>query len=208
LATGLAPTLWRNCVWNAIYYGTMHRLEQHFDEAEENKGGGGGGGEGECAGGSAGAAARRAARQLACGFGVGVFATLFNAPFDVVKSRFQAQLPEGIPLTAVPTTAAAAAAAAAAPTTTTTPTAPPPAGAAARYSGVFPTLVRIARDEGGPRALYRGFVPKALRLGIGQTVGLAAFQSILDAAGVRERDAPAAVRRLEEEARAEVVEGS
>lgn len=26
LGTGLGPTLWRNCVWNSLYYGTMHTL--------------------------------------------------------------------------------------------------------------------------------------------------------------------------------------
>jgi solute carrier family 25 2-oxodicarboxylate transporter 21 len=40
---------------------------------------------------------------------------------------------------------------------------------------VFPSLALIAREEGW-RALYRGFVPKALRLGIGQSVGLVTFQ--------------------------------
>jgi hypothetical protein len=24
--TGLGPTLWRNCVWNTIFYGTMEQL--------------------------------------------------------------------------------------------------------------------------------------------------------------------------------------
>ncbi|GIL74313.1 hypothetical protein Vretifemale_4358 [Volvox reticuliferus] len=31
LATGLGPTLWRNCVWNSLYYGTMHQLEDSRD---------------------------------------------------------------------------------------------------------------------------------------------------------------------------------
>lgn len=38
-----------------------------------------------------------------------------------------------------------------------------------RYRRVFPTLAAIIREEGW-RGVYRGFAPKALRLGIGQTV--------------------------------------
>lgn len=91
-----------------------------------------------------------AARQLAVGVGVGVAATAFNAPFDVVKSRFQSQVP----------------------------------GAARRYTRVFPSLARIAREE-GPGALYRGFAPKALRLGVGQSVGLVVFQRCLVAFGAQ-----------------------
>ena len=37
----------------------------------------------------------------------------------------------------------------------------------------------------------QGFVPKALRLGIGQSVGLITFQRLLKAAGVAEYDAEA-----------------
>lgn len=61
-----------------------------------------------------------------------------------------------------------------------------------RYTSVLPTLATIWREE-GPRALYRGFVPKALRLGIGQSVGLLTFQRLLRAFGVdapREVDEP------------------
>ncbi len=27
LTTGLGPTCWRNCVWNGVYFGLMHRLK-------------------------------------------------------------------------------------------------------------------------------------------------------------------------------------
>lgn len=193
LGTGLAPTLWRNCVWNSIYYGTVHRLEQAIDARDAAA----------AAAAAADAAssppppspALRAARQLACGFAVGVFATCFNAPFDVVKSRFQAQLPVGMVVVAEAGAGAGAVAV--------------EKKSRRRYERVFPTLAAIAREEGA-RALYRGFVPKALRLGIGQTVGLAAFQAVLDLAGVRERDAPEAAaewRRVEGEAAAEVAAG-
>jgi solute carrier family 25 2-oxodicarboxylate transporter 21 len=55
-----------------------------------------------------------------------------------------------------------------------------------KYTRVFPTLATIWREE-GPRSLYKGFVPKALRLGIGQSVGLVTFQQLLRVFGV---DAP------------------
>jgi solute carrier family 25 2-oxodicarboxylate transporter 21 len=28
LLVGMSPTLWRNCVWNSIYYGTTFELER------------------------------------------------------------------------------------------------------------------------------------------------------------------------------------
>jgi hypothetical protein len=42
---------------------------------------------------------------------------------------------------------------------------------------VLPSLLSIAQQE-GVGALYKGFVPKALRLGIGQSVGLIMFEQV------------------------------
>ncbi|KAF8067171.1 msrB [Scenedesmus sp. PABB004] len=128
LFIGLAPTLLRNCIWNCIYYGSMHQIEHHHLPRLENRG-------------------ADALRQLGVGTAVGIAATTCNAPFDVVKSRFQSELP-----------------------------------GQRRFTRVLPSLVTIAREE-GPRALYRGFVPKALRLGIGQSVGLIMFENLLIAFG-------------------------
>ena len=98
--TGLGPTCWRNCVWNGVYFGLMHevrvaacatwqrgpaltirccdaRLLSQVKKAlpdADTKGG-------------------DLAQSLAVGFVAGMIATGFNAPFDVVKSRFQSQLP-------------------------------------------------------------------------------------------------------------------
>ncbi|KAI8468968.1 MAG: mitochondrial carrier domain-containing protein [Monoraphidium minutum] len=129
LFIGLTPTLWRNCVWNSIYYGTTHELDRAMPELANPW--------------------AAAARQLVVGTGVGIVATCFNAPFDVVKSRFQSELP-----------------------------------GSRRYTAVLPSLLLIAREE-GPSALYRGFVPKALRLGIGQSVGLMTFQEMLKVFGAQ-----------------------
>ena len=89
-------------------------------------------------------------RTIVIGVGVGVMASCFNAPFDVVKSRFQSQLPD-----------------------------------ARRYTSILSTLRTIAREE-GPRALYKGFVPKALRLGLGQTIGLMTFKNCMAMMGAEE----------------------
>lgn len=128
LFIGLVPTLFRNCIWNGLYYGSMHEIEVRLPHVESNT--------------------ANAARQLVVGTGLGVVCTCFNAPFDVVKSRFQSQLPDQ-----------------------------------KRYTSVFPTLATIWREEGA-RALYKGFVPKALRLGIGQSVGLVTFRQLLRVFGV------------------------
>lgn len=129
LFIGLAPTLWRNCVWNGLFYGTTYEIEKGLPEIPNPW--------------------VAAARQLVIGTGVGIMATCFNAPFDVVKSRFQSQLP-----------------------------------GQEKYRRVFPTLATIAREE-GLTALYKGFIPKALRLGIGQSVGLLTFQQLLKAFGAQ-----------------------
>lgn len=83
----------------------------------------------------------RGARDAALGFFVGFGATVFNCPFDVIKSRVQSQLPDQVP----------------------------------KYRGVVPSLLLIMREE-GVHALYKGFLPKAIRLGVGQTVGLMCFK--------------------------------
>eukprot|EP00882_Tetradesmus_deserticola_P033312 GHRQ01038039.1.p4 GENE.GHRQ01038039.1~~GHRQ01038039.1.p4 ORF type:complete len:109 (-),score=42.66 GHRQ01038039.1:297-623(-) len=46
-----------------------------------------------------------------------------------------------------------------------------------KYRRVVPSLLAIGREE-GLAALYKGFVPKALRLGIGQSVGLVMFEQV------------------------------
>jgi solute carrier family 25 2-oxodicarboxylate transporter 21 len=74
--TGLGPTLWRNCVWNTVYFGTMHWLKTKLPETNKSK-------------------LSNLMQTLVTGFAGAVFATCFNAPFDVVKSRFQSQLKGG-----------------------------------------------------------------------------------------------------------------
>ena len=42
--------------------------------------------------------------------------------------------------------------------------------------------------EEGPRALYKGFLPKAVRLGIGQTIGLMMFKQCLQLFGAADAE--------------------
>jgi solute carrier family 25 (mitochondrial 2-oxodicarboxylate transporter), member 21 len=79
LFTGLGPTLWRNCIWNSVYFGTMHIVKKNMkvltgSDSSENS------------------YLRDSLMTFASGFFGATFATCFNAPFDVVKSRFQSQL--------------------------------------------------------------------------------------------------------------------
>ncbi len=61
----------------------------------------------------------------------------------------------------------------------------PPPPLLCRYRSTWGTLLYIARHE-GPSALYRGFLPKAIRLGVGQTIGLMVFQKCLALVGASE----------------------
>lgn len=58
----------RNCIWNAIYYGTMYKIDLELQPFHSNT--------------------ANVLRQLGIGTVLGVAATCFNAPFDVVKSRW------------------------------------------------------------------------------------------------------------------------
>eukprot|EP01041_Mallomonas_annulata_P007707 gene7707-15774_t len=74
LYVGLGPTIWRNCVWNTVYFGLMHGIKQRLPKATSTT--------------------MDLAMTSISGFTGGVIATCFNIPFDVVKSRFQSQLRE------------------------------------------------------------------------------------------------------------------
>jgi solute carrier family 25 2-oxodicarboxylate transporter 21 len=126
LTTGLGPTFVRNCVWNSIYLSTLYNVEAALPTASSD--------------------VEAITRKLGLGIIVGMFATCFNAPFDVVKSRFQSQL--------------------------TVP------GALPKYRSTFQALKLIYQEEGF-QAMYRGLAPKAVRLGIGQTVGLLVFEQLI-----------------------------
>lgn len=143
LTIGLTPTLYRNCVWNTVYFGTMHWLKSQVPEPSSSL--------------------MSHLHTLGTGFFGAVFATCFNAPFDVVKSRFQSQIPLEVQM------AAAAASGQAAPTQL-------------KYRNTFQTLFLIYREEGF-FACYKGFKPKAIRMGLGGGVAMMTFELIQKIAG-------------------------
>lgn len=134
LFIGLTPTLWRNTVWNTVYFGTMHFLKSKLPKASSKS--------------------MDLAQTFVTGFFGATFATCFNAPFDVVKSRFQSQLPllalgsEGH----VP-------------------------GQVLKYRGIFQSLLCIYREE-GIASCYKGFQPKAIRMGLGGAVSMMVFELV------------------------------
>lgn len=93
--------------------------------------------------------------SMSIGFCAGVFATCFNCPFDTVKSRIQSELAGQAPLQA-------------------------PGGAHAAGPSLVSRIVLIAKEE-GVDALWKGFVAKSLRMGIGGAIGLCAFEISCDA---------------------------
>jgi solute carrier family 25 2-oxodicarboxylate transporter 21 len=123
--TGLGPTLFRNCVWNTVYFGTMHWGKKLLPKAHSRE--------------------MDLLQTFFSGFFGAVFATCFNAPFDVVKSRFQSQIPST------------------------------ENGQALRYRGTFQTLHLVYTEE-GLAACYKGFQPKAIRMGLGGAVGMMIFE--------------------------------
>merc|ERR1719434_288630 len=68
LFTGLPATIFRNSVWNGVYFGSMFKIRQHLGSSEGLSG---------------------KLRTMVGGFAGGMLATCFNAPLDVAKSRIQ-----------------------------------------------------------------------------------------------------------------------
>lgn len=113
LFNGLQTTVFRNSIWNAVYFGAISAMSDFRKESREG--------------------VAEQLQRLATGLGAGILATCFNAPFDVAKSRIQ-QSKSG-------------------PNRRTT----------------FGILLDILQQEGA-RALYKGFTPKAWRMGVGGAV--------------------------------------
>jgi len=123
LMAGLSVTIARNSVWNCVYFPTMFLVKHHAMPSTEEGG------------------LLHHLKTLSSGFLGGSFATCFNAPFDVAKSRIQSQVK----------------------------------GQPAKYTSIVSSLLLIAREE-GPQALYKGFAPKVLRMGIGGGVAMSTFE--------------------------------
>lgn len=124
---GLGATIIRNCVWNTVYFGSMHWGKKQLPLTESKW--------------------TQSLQTFFSGFFGAVFATCFNAPFDVVKSRFQSQIPASDANGNMPL----------------------------KYRNTFQTLHLIFTEE-GMTACYKGFQPKAIRMGLGGAVGMMSFE--------------------------------
>jgi len=137
LATrGLAATCARNSTFNAVYFGLIHEAQSKYLPRRRG--------------------AADTLQNLALGGAAGVASCLLKAPFDVVKSRIQAELPVAAP------------------------------GGGLRYitysGGVGQALTHVARTE-GVLALWKGLGPMCARMALGMSVSFAAFDAALAALG-------------------------
>lgn len=185
----LSSSYRRNTVWNTVYFGTMHKLKERLPTPSSK--------------------AQDLLQTLLSGFIGAVFATCFNAPFDVVKSRFQSQLPAQtggfyvinadvftwdfslflkIFKTIVHVKLKIVESSGAWNIQTNYSflkffntsyfhlTGCPP-----RYTSTFQTLSLIYKEE-GLSACYKGFAPKAIRMGLGGAVAMSTFEFVQYAA--------------------------
>eukprot|EP00985_Skeletonema_marinoi_P015447 scaffold7986_cov70-Skeletonema_marinoi.AAC.1 len=118
----------KNSVFNCVYFTVMYKIKQVSPTPQDSK-------------------VKATVHSLVTGFVGGVMATMCNAPFDVVKSRLQAQCPNSTSM---------------------------------EYTSTVQALMKIGRSE-GLTALYKGFQPKALRMGIGGAVAVT-FESVCEIA--------------------------
>ncbi len=127
LYNGLEATMWRHVVWNAGYFGIIFQIRSLLPKAETST--------------------QKTINDLTAGALGGTFGTIFNTPFDVVKSRIQ--------------------------NTVSQP------GVVRKYNWTLPSLLTIYKEEGFA-ALYKGFLPKVLRLGPGGGILLVVFTATMD----------------------------
>ena len=126
-SNGMPATIGRNSIFNCVYFTVMYKIKEVSPKPDDSK-------------------FKSTLHSLVTGFIGGVAATMCNAPFDVVKSRIQAQCPSNI-----------------------------------EYTSTLQALTTIGRTE-GPTALYKGFQPKALRMGIGAAVAVTVFEAVCEIA--------------------------
>lgn len=127
LATGYEATCWRNVVWNGVYFSIMHEFHKIYAPSSKDS-------------------VFQSILILGMGgFIGGTIATCFNAPFDMLCSRFRSQR-------LVP-------------------------GTTPKYEYVLPSLFRVFKEE-GLKSCYKGFTPKALRMGVGGAVCMTTFETV------------------------------
>ena len=126
-SNGMPATIGRNSIFNAVFFTVMYKIKGVSPAPRDSK-------------------FKATIHSFVTGFIGGVMATMCNAPFDVIKSRIQAQCPNNV-----------------------------------EYTSTIQALTKIGRTE-GPAALYKGFQPKALRMGIGGAVAVTAFEAVCELA--------------------------
>ncbi|KAG0747739.1 hypothetical protein G6F57_006779 [Rhizopus arrhizus] len=123
LLNGLEATLWRQGVWNGVYFGLIFTVKDLLPKSKDSN--------------------QQRLTNFAAGTIGGMVATSFNTPFDVVKTRIQSYNGVG----------------------------------PKKYNWAVPGLVTVAKEE-GIASLYRGFLPKVLRLGPGGGILLVVFETV------------------------------
>jgi len=125
LTKGLTATMGRNGFFNMIYFGFYNSVKDIIPAQEDPK--------------------LDIVRRLAIGFLAGTFASMFNIPFDVAKSRIQGPQP-GLTCSL-------------------------------KYRRTYQTIMLVAKEE-GVGALYKGLVPKIMRLGPGGAIMMIVFENV------------------------------
>ncbi|CAA9994946.1 unnamed protein product [Nesidiocoris tenuis] len=125
LYRGLSATIYRNIIFNGIYFGFYHSMKDKVTSSTKDP---------------------RIALlgKLGLGFTSGVLGSCMNIPFDVAKSRIQG---------------------------------PQPVSGSIKYKSAGQTIVLIVREEGW-RALYKGLLPKVMRLGPGGAIMLVVYEHV------------------------------
>ncbi|XP_050299337.1 mitochondrial 2-oxodicarboxylate carrier [Anthonomus grandis grandis] len=121
LFKGVSATVWRNGIFNMVYFGFYHSVKGWSPESKDPL--------------------LEFLRKVSIGFTSGVLGSCFNIPFDVAKSRIQG---------------------------------PQPVPNQIKYRTTFSSIAVIYKEEGF-LALYKGLLPKVMRLGPGGAIMLVVY---------------------------------
>ncbi|XP_066252736.1 mitochondrial 2-oxodicarboxylate carrier [Euwallacea similis] len=124
LFKGVSATIWRNGLFNMVYFGFYHSVKGWLPECKDE--------------------IQEFLRKVSIGFVSGTLASCLNIPFDVAKSRIQG---------------------------------PQPIPGEIKYKGTFKSLSIVYKEE-GYLALYKGLVPKVMRLGPGGAIMLVVYDYV------------------------------
>jgi len=124
LCKGLTATMGRNGFFNMWYFGFYNSVKDVVPSPQDPT--------------------LDLLRRLTIGFFAGTFASMFNIPFDVAKSRIQG---------------------------------PQPTPGTVKYRTTVKTILLVYREE-GLLALYKGIVPKIMRLGPGGAIMMIVYENV------------------------------